>query len=210
MKSIITILFLFTICYNPCAQGICEGNLGENIFEKGDFGSGPPTIVNINPSIAPGYLYTTSVPADGFYTVCSFTGALNGLYPTWIAINDNSNDPNGYMMVVNASFDPGVFYEEEVEGLCENTLYEFSADIINLIKVGTANHIDPNVSFLIDGVEVYNTGTIPKTERWRQYGFSFITTATQSSITLTLRNNAPGGIGNDLALDNISFRPCGP
>ena len=24
------------------------------------------------------------------------------------------------------------------------------------------------------------------------------------------RNNAPGGGGNDLALDNISFRPCGP
>lgn len=25
-----------------------------------------------------------------------------------------------------------------------------------------------------------------------------------------MQNNAPGGIGNDLALDNISFRPCGP
>ena len=27
---------------------------------------------------------------------------------------------------------------------------------------------------------------------------------------LSLQNNAPGGIGNDLALDNITFRPCGP
>jgi gliding motility-associated-like protein len=25
-----------------------------------------------------------------------------------------------------------------------------------------------------------------------------------------MRNNAPGGIGNDLALDDITFRPCGP
>jgi hypothetical protein len=29
-------------------------------------------------------------------------------------------------------------------------------------------------------------------------------------VSLSLRNNAPGGIGNDLALDNITFRPCGP
>ena len=31
----------------------------------------------------------------------------------------------------------------------------------------------------------------------------------QSSLKLSLRNNAPGGTGNDLALDNITFRPCG-
>ncbi|MEM9391836.1 MAG: gliding motility-associated C-terminal domain-containing protein, partial [Bacteroidota bacterium] len=31
----------------------------------------------------------------------------------------------------------------------------------------------------------------------------------QTELKLSLRNNAPGGIGNDLALDNITFRPCG-
>ncbi len=25
-----------------------------------------------------------------------------------------------------------------------------------------------------------------------------------------MRNNAPGGAGNDIALDDITFRPCGP
>jgi gliding motility-associated-like protein len=30
-----------------------------------------------------------------------------------------------------------------------------------------------------------------------------------TEVQLSLRNNAPGGIGNDLALDNISFRTCG-
>jgi hypothetical protein len=38
----------------------------------------------------------------------------------------------------------------------------------------------------------------------------FITSPGQFSIKLTLQNNAPGGSGNDLALDNISFKPCGP
>lgn len=209
MKSIISLLILLIIGLGASAQ-ICTGNLGENIFEKGDFGSGTAQVLTSNPNIAPGYTYTTSVPQDGSYTICSNTSALNGLYPTWIRTSDNSDDPNGYMMVVNASYDPGIFYEEEVVGLCENTLYEFSADILNLIKAGTANHIDPNVSFLIDNVEVYSTGNIGKTEEWKQFGFSFITNSSQSSITLTLRNNAPGGSGNDLALDNISFRPCGP
>lgn len=191
-------------------QGVCQGNLGENIFAAGDFGSGTAAVLQTDPGIAPGYQYTTNVPPDGSYTICNRTGALAGLYPTWLRITDNSSDPDGYMMVVNADYQPGIFYQETVEGLCENTLYEFSADIINLVLDGTPNHIDPNVTFLIDDVPVYETGIVPKTEKWEKYGFSFITTATQSEITLSLRNNAPGGGGNDLALDNISFRPCGP
>ncbi len=114
------------------------------------------------------------------------------------------------MMVVNASFSPGLFYEQEVDGLCENTLYVFTADVINLIKSGTANHIDPNVSFLIDDEVQYSTGIISKTEQWQTYGFTFTTEPGQTSVVLSLRNNAPGGIGNDLAIDNIEFRPCGP
>jgi gliding motility-associated-like protein len=193
------------------AQDICEGSLGSNIFEGGEFGSGTDVILQVDPQIAPGYQYTLSPPPDdGFYTITNNTGAWSYLYPTWLSIQDNSADPNGYMMVVNASFDPGDFYEETITGLCENTFYEFSADIINLIIPGTADHIDPNVDFLLDGVVVYSTGTIPKTGSWTKYGFTFTTDGTQSEIRLTLRNNAPGGIGNDLALDNISFRPCGP
>ena len=32
----------------------------------------------------------------------------------------------------------------------------------------------------------------------------------QTSLTLSILNNAPGGNGNDLALDNIAFQACGP
>ncbi len=199
------------IAYIPAiTQGICSGNLGENIFTAGDFGSGTAPVVLTNPNIAPGYTYTTQVPNDGSYSICNRTSALAGLFPGWLRIEDNSADPNGYMMVVNASYEPGIFYEENVTDLCENTLYEFSADIINLIKIGTSNHSDPNVTFLIDDEVVYQTGNIPKTEQWVKFGFSFVTNTTQSSVKLSLRNNAPGGSGNDLALDNISFRPCGP
>ncbi len=205
---IIIIFLAFTI--KPKAQ-VCTGSLGENIFTEGDFGSGTDNILLVDPGIAPGYNYELNPPPeDGFYTLSNNTGLWPNLYPTWLEIRDNSSDPNGYMMVVNASFTAGLFYEQEVTGLCENTLYEFSADVINLIRINTPNHILPNVSFLINDVEVYSTGEVPQDEVWHTYGFTFTTDPGQTSVRLSLRNNAPGGIGNDLALDNISFQPCGP
>lgn len=113
------------------------------------------------------------------------------------------------MMVVNANFDPGLFYLQNITGLCDDVLYEFSADIFNLNAAWATDRIKGNVSFLINGVEVYNTGDIPRNEKWNTYGFTFSTLPNQTSVVLSLRNNAPGGIGNDLALDNITFRPCG-
>ncbi|MBK8492624.1 MAG: gliding motility-associated C-terminal domain-containing protein [Saprospirales bacterium] len=207
-KEFYLFLILFGIAFPAFAQ-ICDGNLGENIFTEGDFGSGLANIPLTDPQIAPGYIYTTQPPPnDGYYTITNNMVAWPFAFG-WVEIGDNSSDPKGYMMVVNATFNPGLFYEKEVEGLCENTLYLFSADIFNLIHTGS-NVIKPNVSFLIDGNVVYNTGNIPENQQWNTYGFTFTTEPGQTSVTLALQNNAPGGIGNDLALDNITFRPCGP
>ena len=204
-------LLIILLPFAGLSQQICDGNLGENIFTEGDFGEGTANTLLMDPDIAPGYTYTTAVPPpDGYYTITNNTAVWSGLYGTWLQIRDNSDDPNGYMMVVNASFSPGLFYQQTIDGLCENTLYVFSADIINLIQQNVASHILPNVSFLLDGDEVYSTGSIPQTETWNTYGFTFTTGPGVTSLELSLRNNAPGGIGNDLALDNISFRACGP
>jgi gliding motility-associated-like protein len=201
------------ICYSSSFtfSQVCDGNLGENIFTAGDFGSGSANILATDPMIAPGYAYSVSPPPfDGLYTLSNNTAAWANLFESWLEIPDNSSDPNGYMMVINASFEPGLFYEQQVDDLCENTLYEFSADVINMIKTNVLDHIKPNVSFLIDGAVQYSTGDIPQNETWNTYGFTFTTGPGQTSVVLSLQNNAPGGIGNDLALDNITFRPCGP
>lgn len=189
----------------------CPGGLGDNLFEDGDFGTGVPFAIQNDPQIAPGYSYVTDGPPnDGSYIITNDMNQWSFNYGSWLVIGDNSNDPDGYMMVVNASFEPGLFYEEEIEGLCDNTQYEFSADIINLIRRTATDHSDPNVDFLINDKVVLTTGNILKTEDWNAYSFSFDTEPGQTSLKLSLRNNAPGGRGNDLALDNISFRACGP
>lgn len=209
-KSLFVLLILCPV-FSYAQPAVCTGNLGENIFEEGDFGSGSSNFLLQDPEIAPGYRYIlTPPPNDGGYTITNNTGRWANNYGTWLNIPDNSSDPNGYMMVVNADFTPGLFYDQTIEGLCENTLYEFSADVINMIQRQVTDHIKPNVSFLIDDEEAFTTGEIPQDESWHNYGFTFTTAPGQTSVRLSLRNNAPGGTGNDLALDNISFRACGP
>jgi len=190
---------------------ICNGSLGDNIFSDGDFGQGVENIVIDNPEIAPGYLYSsTPPPEDGFYTITNSTEVWDDLFVGWFNLTDNSDNPNGYMMIVNASFEPGIFYQNKITNLCENTMYLFSVDLINVNNANVNNAIYPNINILIDGLTFYETGDIPRDEQWHNYNFVYVTQTGQTDLLLSLVNNAPGGRGNDLGIDNISFQPCGP
>jgi len=82
--------------------------------------------------------------------------------------------------------------------------------------------VRPNLAFEIDGVDYYTTGDIPyqgipgtntgsdTLNRWLRKSFVYRTGAAQTSFELTIRNNAPGGGGNDWALDDITLRTCYP
>src|SRR4051812_7810778 len=90
--------------------------------------------------------------------------------------------------------------------------YEFTGSWIFLFSFGPT----PNITFSIENIDgsviaTYNTGDIKAIyfEQWQQFGF-FFTNSNNSDIVLRLTNNGPGGCGNDLALDDITFRPCGP
>jgi hypothetical protein len=118
--NLIYVVFLFfpffliqTIYSQPV---LCNGNLGDNIFTEGDFGKGNANVVAMNPGYAPGFIYTTNVPPDdGQYTITNDMRPWSNIFPTWIQIGDNSTDPKGYMMVVNASYAPGIFYEQIID-----------------------------------------------------------------------------------------------
>ncbi len=192
----------------------CTGNLGENIFPNGDFGKGTANVLPNDPGFAPGYLYQPSPPPnDGYYTIGNNTTPWGWFAANdWINIKDNSPDPLGYMMVVNASNQPGLFFRKKVS-VCESTLYEFSIDVISVnpaLILSNVVPIFPDLTFLIDGAAVCETGKIPHDGKWHTFRFSFTAQPGLSEVELALRNNAPGGIGNDLAIDNISFRACGP
>ena len=158
---------------------------------------------------------------DGYYTITTFLGsACKGA--TWQTIDhDHTGDPNGYMMIINADYEPSLFYTDRVSGskLCANTTYQFAAWIMNILRdlPQTKGFIEPNITFSIETVsgkvlQTYNTGDIPATDQavWKQYGTFFTTPPDGSDIVVKMINNAVGGNGNDLALDDITFSPCGP
>ena len=154
------------------------------------------------------YTYNSGTPADGYYTIANST---NGMYNTWWQTTDHTGNAGGYMMIVNASYDPGIFYTRKVVALCGNTKYQFAAWVKNLVS---QNQILPNITFSIEttkGVQLGtgSTGNIPTGNQWVQYPFTFNTPATADTIVLKMTNNAPGGIGNDIAIDDITFRPYG-
>ena len=211
MSCRLLLIFFFCNQILVAQNEICTGNLGDNIFESGDFGTGQVNIPPKPDDLISTYTYVSAGPPfDGSFTITNNTGAWPNLFQTWVATLDNGADADGYFMVVNADFQPGIFYEQTIDGLCENTLYVFTADILNIVRIGVADHILPNVSFLLNDVEQFTTGGIPQDERWNTYGFTFTTGPGETTKKLSLRNNAPGGIGNDLAIDNIAFQACGP
>ena len=134
--------------------------------------------------------------------------------PGWHTVTDHTGDANGYFMIINASEQPSDFFVQTVTGLCDGTTYKFSAWILNM---DSSSGILPNVTFTIETtsgtiLQTYSTGNVPIISKptWTQYGFYFTTSAGLSTVVLRMHNNAPGGVGNDLALDDIQFRPAGP
>ncbi len=211
------IVFTLLITASASAQ-LCQGSLGDKVINI-TFGSGS----NPGPSLSAAttnYRYVSNFcPNDGSYTVTNSTSACFG--DSWYTLqSDHTGNANGYFMLVNASYEPSDFYVDTVRSLCQNTTFEFAAWIMNVLKPSSpcgANDIRPNITFQIettDGAVVknFNTGDIyvSASPTWKQYGFFFKTPAGINDVVIRMRNNAPGGCGNDIALDDITFRPCGP
>ena len=202
-------LLLVALAVMCSAQAqLCTGSLGDPAVNI-TFGPGANSTNYTPPG---GYVYTSSsCPNDGYYTITPNTANCFG--NSWHTVTTDHTG-NGNFMLVNASYSPGDFFLATVTDLCPNTTYEFAAWIMNVLnRFG----IRPNITFRIETpggtiLQQFQTGDIGESGQpvWIQYGFYFTTPATNAVIVLRMTNNAPGGNGNDLALDDITFRPCGP
>ncbi|GAB3935471.1 gliding motility-associated C-terminal domain-containing protein [Mucilaginibacter myungsuensis] len=209
MKAALACLLFVFCCIGSYAQ-VCTGSLGDPIV-KVDFGAGPSKRSPDRFSDITNYTYTNNEGTeDGEYSIKNTTEGDHNA--GWWLTTDHTGDPGGYMMVVNASNQPGEFYRQKINGLCPGTVYEFAAWVKNLLRGRNGNQ--PDIEFIIrttQGDILYRTYGIPNGEdKWVQYGLNFKTPDVSSDVTLIMVNRAPGGGGNDLVLDDITFRACGP
>lgn len=137
----------------------------------------------------------------------------------------------GYMLVVNAAYRIDSAFQHTISNLCPNTYYEISTWMRNICSkcgcdstgkgatggagyiataLGDSSGVYPNLTYELNGVDYYTTGNVKYTGQWIKKGFTFLTGPAQTSITLKLINNAPGGGGNDWALDDITVATCSP
>ncbi len=87
---------------------------------------------------------------------------------------------------------------------------------------GDSSGVRPNIAMQINGIDYYTTGELvyqglsgtptatDTLNNWVRRSFVFKTAPLQTSFKVTFRNNAPGGGGNDWAIDDIGLRTCYP
>jgi gliding motility-associated-like protein len=210
------LLFLMVFLPGWAAAQLCDGVPGAVALSE-SFGSGN----NFGPPLPAGtttYNYNDSSPMGGTYMVTNRT-QLNGA--NWHpGVDHTPDDGFGYMLLFDASGVPGEFFNILLDSLCPGTHYEFSAYLANVVTPSACSgqSILPNVRFELRDPDSNTllgstqTGSIPTATslRWEQYGLSFTLPENQDAVRLLLINNAPGGCGNDLALDDISLSICNP
>lgn len=211
------LLIILSFYYTGIFAQLCQGSLGDPVAEI-NFGSGTNRGDELGTDIT-AFTYSASGTLDeGEYTIANTTSGLKD--NAWHTTTDHTGNTNGYMMVINSAVlaSEGVFYTKIVTGLCANTTFEFSAWLMNIMNpsVGTDEY-HPDVTFRISDTSgnilgSYNTGDIAQSTSgiWQQYGF-FFTLDAETEVVITMLNSAPSAHpGNDIALDDIAFRPCGP
>ncbi len=203
----------------PCAT------LAQTLYSQ-DFGSGTGMNNNIPSSVAVPSASTTFIgtaatpmPVNRF-TVTN--NAINGDGSNWVNLTDHTGGANGRMLLINADAAARIAYADTMPVVCPgqqysvsfwaafvgNSAYKSVCDGLGGFKY---SQLLVRVRDLTTGLVItqYTTDTIKLTS-WQQHGMKWVMPAGYSQVILELVNAAPGGCGNDFALDDIQFGICDP
>ena len=159
---------------------------------------------------------------------CGYMLVVNAAYRTDVAFTFNVSAacPNTYYEI--SSWVKSVCYRCgcDVNGVPSNGVgYQPSGLNVNGAGLNDSSGVKPNLAYEINGVDYYTTGNISyaalsvpgvtnstsdSLNGWVRRAFVYRTGPSETNFTITIRNNAPGGGGNDWALDDITLRTCLP
>lgn len=182
-------------CNTSILQSFDAGN-GSRQFGNGTFGT---------PLEGTAYHYFAQTsPQDGYYYLAK---ATDGNWFTSPGVTDHSGN-GGYFLLVNASYAKDEFYRQRITGLTENLTYRIQFYVSNVLPT---NPIKPKIRFgmqTLSGVIFGDSTTAEITSSgWQLCSVSFTVPAGITIADLFLRNENIGGLGNDLAIDDISINP---
>jgi len=229
MRKIILFICLVFLFFHTKAQPVCNGVLGTPIVNV-TFGQGNNTQAAYSPfsTYAPGLTTNTTLQPSGFLGAANTSGLVKngstfGSAPQWLATPDHTGNNYGLFMGINMPDNIGdTVVEYVMTGLCPNTTMQYSIWLVNLMApthpmVVSGNPLIqyPNMIMrIVDAsnnvIGTFNTGNVPTDGIWHQYAYLF-NNGSSSTVRLQLINNTYGSsYGNDVALDDITVRPCVP
>lgn len=145
---------------------------------------------------------------DGEYAVTSYI-----VYPfgAWYRPIDHTNPTiaKGRYLVVNIQGDNTrpIIYEKTINEIIPNQPIAVEFYATNLLRIGNTQY-NPNLRVALvnaSGVEIdfYNTGSIPKTEKWQKYATQ-LNPGNNTTLRFQIRSIEQNQSGNDLAIDDIT------
>jgi trimeric autotransporter adhesin len=160
---------------------------------------------------------------------CDTTKPVSAANPCgyMLVVNSAYKADTAFSYAVN-NLCPNTYYE--LSAWFKNICYKCGADSLGRgasalsyipTAPGDSSGVRPNIAFDVNGTDYYTTGDVrylglttptgsDSSNQWVKRGFVYLTGPSETSFLLTLRNNAPGGGGNDWALDDISVATCLP
>jgi hypothetical protein len=209
----------------------CNNSNGTKVdykFLYETFGTGDRTTINTTYAATTTYGYQDATTPtniegsglsldlnDGKYTVGPSAQITSWGNQFWYKGVDHTGDAGGRMAIFNASYTPGIFYTALISGALPNIPITYSFWVLNIDRtdapsIGTRLRPNIRVEFrdINDNVlQTISTGAIAPTTNgnlagdW--YQFTSNLTFSVSTFKVIFINNETGGLGNDLALDDI-------
>lgn len=183
----------------------CPKTVGTELVTNGGFNSG-------NSGFTSGYTYSAAAVGPGQYTIGTNPNTSNTYFAN-IADHTPSADGNMLIMDVDATVGKNV-YTTTVNVTAGRT-YFFSAWFANIntnTSCATCSTVPPKyenapqLRFSIEGVTVGNIVRVDSTDHaWTQFNTSWTALST-GPIEISIQNLRNQPNGNDLALDDISFK----
>jgi len=151
---------------------------------------------------------------------CGYMLVVNAAYKTDTAVRS-----------AITSLCPNTYYE--ISAWVRNVCYKCGCDSVGRnhsnagyipFATNDSSGVPPNLAFQINGQDYYQTGNIyyngtgpgitqqasDTVNSWVKRGFVYKTGPAETGFELLIRNNAPGGGGNDWAIDDIVVATCSP